>query len=212
MRNVCTQPIVRRTLQAVERDVPGYDIPFQCPLSHFLRQSPCHDHLVLHLAEGQLFRRRIAAVEAHECILLCIVIFALNVFFIHILRHRIVDIKERYHIVAYHCSDKLAKRTVNVHFTGYRNSLCSQPAIDIARHESKLCLECRPAFPCKCNVFAVSFVCLNPILQCQFVLGKFLKNLWLLVACAKLCFHLLHNCRNPLVPGVFVKCLEQVKL
>ena len=48
-------------------------------------------------------------------------------------------------------------------FTGYRDAHLGQTAVDIARNESELCLECRPAFSGQGYVFSGAFVCFDPV-------------------------------------------------
>ena len=66
----------------------------------------------------------ISAVESHKGIFVCIVKFALDVLFVHIIRYGIVDIKKCYSILADTGSDELTQCTVDIYLTGYRNSLC----------------------------------------------------------------------------------------
>ena len=91
--------------------------------------------------------------ESHKCIFVCIWEFALDLFFVHICRNVVVDVKQRHCILADYGSDKLAQRSVNVYLAGYRNALCGQTAVHITRNKSELCLECRRAFSCDRNIF-----------------------------------------------------------
>ena len=93
--------------------------------------------------------------EAHESIFQRIVcIFALDIFVVQILWYGVVDVEKCYSVLADNRSDELGKCTVDIYFTGYRNTFCRQTAVDIARYETKLCLECRPAFASDSNIFA----------------------------------------------------------
>ena len=112
--------------------------------------------------------------ESHKCIFMCIVKLALDRLFVHILRNRVIDVEQCDSILAHTGTDKLTQCAVNINLAGYRNASSGQTAVDIARNKSKLCLECRPAFSCNCNIFAGTFVRLNPVKQCQFILCKFL--------------------------------------
>ena len=50
----------------------------------------------------------------------------------------------------------------------------SQTAVDISRErKAKLCLECRPAFACNGNVFAVASVLFDPVKQRKLILCQF---------------------------------------
>ena len=111
--------------------------------------------------------------ESHKGIPVCIVVFALDIAVVHVIRHRIVDIQKCYRILAHAGSDKLAQRAVNIYFAGYRDTHTSQTAVDIAGNETKLCLECRPAFACNGNVFAVASVLFDPIKQRKLILCQF---------------------------------------
>ena len=82
-------------------------------------RASCHDELIFHLAEGQLAGSGISTVEAHESILLCIVVFSFDIGFKHIGRNRIVDIKQSNHVIADNSSDELAESSVDIYLTGY---------------------------------------------------------------------------------------------
>lgn len=112
--------------------------------------------------------------ESHKCIFMCIVKLALDRLFVHILRNGVIDVEQCDSILAHAGTDKLTQCAVNIYLAGYRNASSGQTAVDIARNKSKLCLECRPAFSCNCNIFTGTFVRLNPVKQCQFILCKFL--------------------------------------
>ena len=98
--------------------------------------------------------------------------FAFNLLFVHICRYCIVDIQQCNCILAYNGSDEFTQCSVNINLTGYRDSLCCQTAVYITWNESKLCLECRPAFSCDCHIFSVSSVLLNPVLQGDLILRQ----------------------------------------
>ena len=206
--NVCAKNVVGSALQSEKCNVPRHDVAFQRSLCHFFRKCSCHDHLVFHFAERKLGRCGVAAVESHKCIFLCIVIFSFDIFFIKISRYGIVDIKQGNRILTDDRSDKFAERSVNIHFTGYRNSLRRQTAVHITWNKSELRLESRPAFSCDRNVFSVSSVCFHPVLQCQFILCKFLQDFRFFIAGAEFFFHLFHNSRDPLITCMLVICFK----
>ena len=106
--NVCAELAVCGTLQTVEGNVAGHDVTFECTVGNFFGQASCHNHLVLHVAECQLLGAGIAAVEAHEGILMCIRELAFNRLFVHISRNTVVDIKQGNGILADAGTDKLA--------------------------------------------------------------------------------------------------------
>src|SRR5699024_5816805 len=151
---------VRCVLQTEESDISVNDVAFQSTLCNLFRKISCHDHLILHLAGCQLAGSCISAVEAHESIFLCIVVFAFDLLVIHIIGYGVVDIQQSYGIVAYYSSDELAEGSVDINLAGYRDSLCGKTAVYIAGNEAELCLECRPTFACKGNELAVSSVLL----------------------------------------------------
>ena len=107
MCNVCTKLVVSCALQTVECDISRFDISLKSSVCNFNRKGSCHDHLVFHLTEGQLAGCRVSTVESHKCILKCIVEFAFNGLFIHILRYGVVDIKKCNDIITYNLSDEL---------------------------------------------------------------------------------------------------------
>ena len=163
LSHISTKLIVCCALQTVKCDVTRFDITFKSTLCYFFRQCSCHDLLVLHLAERQLAGGCIAAVEAHKCIFLSIVIFALDSAVVHIRRDRIVDIQQCNSILADNRSDELTECTVNIHFAGYRNALRCQTAVHITWHKTELCLECRPAFACQCYILAIATMLFDPV-------------------------------------------------
>ena len=110
--------------------------------------------------------------ESHKCIFMCIVKLALDRLFVHILRNGVIDVEQCDSILAHAGTDKLTQGAVNIYRARYRNTYYGQPAVDIARNKAKLCLECRPAFSCNCNIFTGTFVRLNPVKQSQFLLCK----------------------------------------
>ena len=91
--DVSPQLVVRGGLQAVKGDITGDNISFQSTVCHFNRKGSRHDHLILHAAECQLSGAGIAAVEAHEGILMGVIKFAFDRLFIHIVGHAVVDIQ-----------------------------------------------------------------------------------------------------------------------
>ena len=149
--------------------------------------------------------------ESHKCIFQCVIIFSFDGFFVHILRYRVVDIKQCNDVVAYYLSDKFTQCTIDINFAGNRDTLGCQTAVYIARNKSKLCLECRPAFSCQSYIFTISSVVSNPVFQSQFVLSKFRKDFWFLVSFTKLCFHFFNDFRNSFIAFMFVECFEKIQ-
>ncbi len=76
--------------------------------------------------------------ESHKCICKFVIVFSFNIFVIDILRNRVVDVKQCNCIVGNAKSDVLAECSVDINFTGYRNSSGNQTAVYIARFKSKL--------------------------------------------------------------------------
>ena len=105
--DVCTKFVVRGTLQTVECDISWFDISLKSSVCNFDWKGSCHDHLVFHLTEGQLAGCCVSTVESHESIFQCVVEFALDGLFVHILRYGVVDIQQCNDIIAYYLSDKL---------------------------------------------------------------------------------------------------------
>ena len=150
--------------------------------------------------------------EAHEGILVGIRELALDRLLVHISRYGVVDVEQSYSVLRNAGTDELGQTSVDINLTGYGDAHTGETAVYVAGNEAKLCLECRPALTGNCNILSVSSVCLNPVKQGQLILSQLLKNLRLLVACAKLCCHLCNLCRDSLVSGMLVECLEQIQL
>ena len=91
-RHICSELGVSSGLQAVESDLAGSDIAFERSVCNFLGKRAGHDHLVLHLAGSELAGACVAAVEAHEGILVRVRELALDRLLVHILRDRVVDV------------------------------------------------------------------------------------------------------------------------
>ena len=148
--------------------------------------------------------------EAHEGILVCIVVFAFDLTFVHISRHGIVDIQKRNGILADNSSQVFAQSSPDIHFTGYRNTASCQTAVHIAGNESELGLECRPAFCCEGHIFSASSVSLNPVKQCDLVLCQFRQDFRFHVAFTKLALHIFYNIRDTRVICMVLVALKQV--
>ena len=101
--------------------------------------------------------------ESHEGLVQLIIIAALNILLIKVGRHRVVDVKQCHRILADAGADELAEGPVDIHLTGNRDAPSGKAAVHITRHEAKLGLECRPAFPGDRHVFAVASVRLDPV-------------------------------------------------
>ena len=106
--HIGAQPAVCRALQTVEGDVSRNDVSLQGSLGHFLRKASGHDELILHGAGGQLAGAGVAAVEAHEGILLGIREFARDVLVVEIRRNGVVNIEQGHSVLAYAGADELA--------------------------------------------------------------------------------------------------------
>ena len=209
--HISTQFSIRGALQTEECDISRYDISFQCSLCYFFRQGSCHDQLIFHRAGSQFSGCGIATVESHERIFECIVVFSFDFAFVHVCRYGVVDIQQGYRIVTYHRSNEFAQCTVDIHFTGYRNTSSGQTAVDIARNKAELCLECRPAFSCDGNIFSGTFMGFDPVKKSQLVLCQFRKNGRFVVSITQFLFHICNNCRDSLVSVMFVECFEQIQ-
>ena len=150
--------------------------------------------------------------EAHECIVQCIVELILNLLVVKLCWYSIVNIKKSCSILRYNCSDELTECSVDINLTGYRDSSACETAVNVAWNEAELCLECRPALSGNGNELSVASVCLYSVKKCKLILCKLCKNLRLLVACAKLCLHILDNLRDSLIACMLIEALEKVKL
>ena len=150
--------------------------------------------------------------EAHEGILLGVVILSGNLRLIHIRRNGVVDIKQGHRILAYDGSDELTQRTVDIHLAGYRNAALSQTAVHIAGHAAELGLECGPAFSGNNHMLPAALMLLDPVEQSEFILSQSGKDFRLLVSGAKLRFHIRNHGRDSLVSRMIVEGLKQIQL
>ena len=149
--------------------------------------------------------------EAHESIRKLVIELALDGLFVHVLRNGVVDVKQRYNVIADSFADKLTQAAVDIHFTGYRNASAGQTAVHKTGNKTELGLECRPALSGDRHILAVTFVLLNPVEQGQLVLCKLRQNLGLVVAVAKLSLHILHHFRNTGIVCMLVERFKQIK-
>ncbi len=136
----------------------------------------------------------------------------LDIFFVHIFRYRVVNVKKCYCILTYNSSDELAKCSVNIYFTGYRNSLCCQTAVHITWYKSELCLECRPAFSGDCYIFAISFVFFYPVFNVSSYCASFGRISGFLFPAPSSSSISFTIARNSFISGMFVKCFKQIQL
>ena len=91
-------------------------------------------------------------------------------FLVHRSRYRVVDIQQGNSRTRYADTDVLAQCAVDINLARNRNTTAGQTEIDVARHEAKLGLECRPALVCKCCVLAGVQMLSHPVLEGQLVL------------------------------------------
>ena len=210
--NVCAQLGVGRALETEERDVARGNVAFERALRNLNRQGARHDLLVLHGAERQLLGAGVAAVEAHEDILLRVRGLVLDVTVVEVCRDGVVDVEQRDGIEADAGADELGKRAVDVHFAGNRDAHAGEAAVDIARNKAELRLECRPALACNGDILAVAAVLLYPVEQGDLILCELRQNLGLHVALAELFFHVFDDLRDTRVALVLIERLKEVEL
>ena len=105
--NISAEFVVSSALQTIESDISRNNVSFKSSVCNFYRKRSCHDHLILHLTEGKLTGSCISAMESHKCIFQCVIKFAFDRLFVHILRYRVVDVKQCNCILAYNSSDEL---------------------------------------------------------------------------------------------------------
>ena len=161
--NITAQFCISGTLQTEESNVSRYQITFQSSVGHFDRKTTGHNLLIAHFRIGHFTGSGIAAVESHENIGRCVWMFALDVLAVNIIRNGVVDIQQGYCVLADNGADKFAESTINIYFTGYRDTSGGETAVDIAWNKAKLGLKSRPAFSGNGYIFAVTFVVLNPV-------------------------------------------------
>ena len=76
--------------------------------------------------------------ESHKCISKLVIVFSFDILIIDVLRNGVVDVKQCNSVIGNAKSDVLAKSSVDINLTGYRDSSGSQTAVYIARFKSKL--------------------------------------------------------------------------
>ena len=210
--DVCAKLAISGGLQTIEGDLSGSDVSFEGSVGNLYGKASSHDFLVSHLTECQLLGAGIAAMEAHEGILMGVIVLALDGLLEHVCRNGVVDVKQGNGISTYAGTDELGQTSVNVNLTGYGDTHTGKTAVYVAGNETKLGLECRPALAGDGNILSVASVCLNPVKQGQLILSQLLKNLRLLVACAQLSCHLSNLSGDSCITCMLVECFEQIQL
>ena len=142
--NIRNKLSLRVALQTIECNIRSSDISLQSSsceiwLRSFRLKKSVLDQLIFNSSGiAHLAGRSISAMEAHECIGKLIIIFALDILIIDVLRNGVVDVKQCNSVIGNAKSDVLAKSSVDIHLTGYRDSSCSKTAVYIAWLKSKL--------------------------------------------------------------------------
>ena len=114
--------------------------------------------------------------EAHEDLFLGVAVasklLALDALLVHILRHGVVDVEQRYGILADTGSDVLTQSAIDINLTGYGDTTTGQTAVHVARHETEHGLEGRPALVSHSHELTRALVSLDPVGQCQLILSE----------------------------------------
>ena len=150
--------------------------------------------------------------EAHEGIGKLVIVLALDVLIVDVLRNGVVDIKKRYGIFGYACTDVLGKCAVDIYFTGYRNTAAGETAVNVARLETEGLGECRPALVGKCNVLTCALVLLSPVKKRELELSHTLVHLRIVAAFAHFLSHVFADSRDTGIVRMCLVSYEQVKL
>jgi len=203
-------------LETEECDIAGLDVALECTSCDIGLlvglEASVHDELILHNRALEDASRTVAAVEAHEGILLSIIELAFDIFLIDVAGNGVVDVKESYDIIGYALADVFAENAVDINFTGYRDALCAESAVYIAGNEAELSLEGRPALVSKCNECSFALVCLCPVKEGELILCESGEYTCHLVAVAEFLGHILDNAGDTGIILVLVVSCEQVEL
>ena len=102
---------------------------------------------------------------------------------------------------------------VDIYLTGYRDSSSGQTAVNIARNEAELCLECRPAFARQMQRICGSLCVPLPSQAASARTGPALaRTSGFLLPSPSSCFHILYHIRNSRIACMLVEGLEQIQL
>ena len=149
--------------------------------------------------------------EAHEGISQLIIILALDVLIIDLLRNRVIDIEQCNGIVRSTHTDVLRERTIDINLASYRNAAANETAVYIARLETELAWECRPALVSECYILARTLVSLCPVEQCQLKLCHSATEVRIVAAFAHLLGHISANLVDTWVVLVLLVSYEKVE-
>ena len=214
--DISTEPGIGGGLEAEEGDVAGDNVALEGAAGNvrlpIRLEGAVHDELVFHSGGGELAGGGVAAVEAHEGILLGIAELTLDLLLVDVAGDGVVDVEERYHIVGDTGADELAESTVNIHLAGNGYALGGEAAVDIAWHEAELCLEGRPALIGEADILAGALMLLHPVEESQLILGKLWQYACHFIALAKLLFHIGDDLGYAWVVLMLVIGCEQVQL
>ena len=157
--DVRAEVALRVALQAIECDVAGCDVALESTTSEVwlatvLEQTVLNE-LILDLAvRAHLALRSVTAVEAHEGVGELVAVLADDVLVVDVLWYRVVDVEQSNCVVACAHTDVLRESTVDVNLAGTRNTAAYETAVYVARLETELAWECRPALVGECYILA----------------------------------------------------------
>ena len=205
-------------LQTIECNIGSSDVTLEsttCEIrirTGWLKQSVLDQLILDRTIAAHLARRCVTAMEAHKCICKLVVLELILLLIIDVLRYRVVDVKESNSIIADADTDILGKSAVDINFAGYRNTTGSKTAVNIARLESELGRECRPALICKCYILSGTLVSFCPVKKSKFELSHTSAHLRIVLTFAHFFGHIFADLRNTRVILVLLIRNEKIEL
>ena len=214
--NICFQLGVSCALETEESDRTRLDVTFKgttadIRLAVRLKATMLNE-LVLQSILGQFAGVGVTAMEAHKGIFVGVIELTFDIAVVHICRNSVVDVKQSNDIFRNELADVLGQSAININFAGNRNATAGQAAVDIARAETKLGLERRPAFVSKRNKLSGTFVRFRPVQKGKLKLSKLRNKVFPRVVASKLFLHVSNNFRNARIVFVLLNRSEKIEL
>ena len=150
--------------------------------------------------------------EPHEHVESVVAVLALDLLFVHVVRHGVVDVQQRRGLFRGAADDVFAERAVDIHLAGRRDQAADEAGVHIARHKAELRLERRPALVGERHILRRAKVLLRPVHKRQLELRKLRQNPRHLVAGAELTRHVGHHVLDAAVARMGVEAGEHVEL
>ena len=150
--------------------------------------------------------------EAHKGISQLVIVLALDILIVDVLRNRVVDVKQCNSIIRCTHTDVLRQSTIDINLASYRNTAANETAVNIARLETKLAWECRPALVGECYILARALMSLCPVEQCQLKLCHSAAEVRIVASLAHLLGHISANLVDTWIVLVLLVSYEEVEL